>query len=441
MAALEIPGNGDTGQKITEESIQNTLKSLEDPLQRVRPCVTTCVVSFNVGLMWKCCTQNFVSCCLERNKTQRPTARELLFHAVLFEVHSLKLLAAHTLVKKSSACPRPTNLRTQELRVLFLKCFLVPLGGLPESDTYQPTVEPSQVIAEIKHSDGRESQKFTCVSRQHALSSACKCYSAVALLQCRGSLGEDVRQGTVFVGNREVSRRCQVRSTSPYFQYLLWKSVIRKCVCVGTESTHWLRSRPSSNRRRSHRGRRRRRLRRATRNRRRPSRSTSRRDASSASSATCRARVTSPTRCWCVHVTREVWRHDDVCRVCIQMTIHLRMDDSMNRQLTGDVTTKDTGASLADELVHHSLINPVSRTWLTCLCVMTSARILQEDHGEVAKVLQQHLSTAFDEQEKERDPDAVKLTSQTASAPAPVAAPTNSASSTSAPAVPPLAVA
>ena len=36
MAALEIPGNGDTGQKITEESIQNTLQSLEDPLQRVR---------------------------------------------------------------------------------------------------------------------------------------------------------------------------------------------------------------------------------------------------------------------------------------------------------------------------------------------------------------------------------------------------------------------
>ena len=36
-------------------------------------------------------------------------------------------------------------------------------GGLPESDTYQPTVEPSQVIAEIHHTDGRQTHKFTYV--------------------------------------------------------------------------------------------------------------------------------------------------------------------------------------------------------------------------------------------------------------------------------------
>ena len=37
----------------------------------------------------------------------RPTARELLFHKVLFEVHSLKLVAAHKIVKsngESSLC-------------------------------------------------------------------------------------------------------------------------------------------------------------------------------------------------------------------------------------------------------------------------------------------------------------------------------------------------
>ena len=35
MAALEIPGNGETGNYISQESIQKTLDSLEDPLQKV----------------------------------------------------------------------------------------------------------------------------------------------------------------------------------------------------------------------------------------------------------------------------------------------------------------------------------------------------------------------------------------------------------------------
>jgi len=80
MAALEIQGNGDTGNHISEESIHKTLSLLEDPRQR-----------------------DFIDRCLTKNPKTRPSARDLLFHVVLFEVHSLKLLAAHALVQNSKS--------------------------------------------------------------------------------------------------------------------------------------------------------------------------------------------------------------------------------------------------------------------------------------------------------------------------------------------------
>ena len=42
--------------------------------------------------------KDFIRSCLKQKPEDRPTARELLFHPILFEVHSLKLLAAHNLV-------------------------------------------------------------------------------------------------------------------------------------------------------------------------------------------------------------------------------------------------------------------------------------------------------------------------------------------------------
>lgn len=78
MAALEIIGNGDSGNKVTEENIKKTIESLEDEQQK-----------------------DFIIKCLSPNPADRPTAKELLFHPLLFEVHSLKLLAAHCLVKRS----------------------------------------------------------------------------------------------------------------------------------------------------------------------------------------------------------------------------------------------------------------------------------------------------------------------------------------------------
>lgn len=78
MAALEIQGNGDSGTLVTEEHIKRTIESLDDPAQK-----------------------DLITKCLSRDGDQRPTARELLFHPVLFEVHSLKLLAADAYVNST----------------------------------------------------------------------------------------------------------------------------------------------------------------------------------------------------------------------------------------------------------------------------------------------------------------------------------------------------
>ncbi|XP_071165309.1 nuclear receptor-binding protein-like isoform X1 [Mytilus edulis] len=83
IAALGFQGNGgESSVHVTEENIKRTLESLENPLQR-----------------------DFISQCIIKDPADRPNARELLFHAILFEVHSLRLLAAHTFVKSLSILP------------------------------------------------------------------------------------------------------------------------------------------------------------------------------------------------------------------------------------------------------------------------------------------------------------------------------------------------
>ncbi|XP_061027635.1 nuclear receptor-binding protein 2 isoform X3 [Eubalaena glacialis] len=80
MAVLEIQANGDT--RVTEEAIARARHSLSDPNMR-----------------------EFILSCLARDPARRPSAHSLLFHRVLFEVHSLKLLAAHCFIQHQYLMP------------------------------------------------------------------------------------------------------------------------------------------------------------------------------------------------------------------------------------------------------------------------------------------------------------------------------------------------
>lgn len=79
MAALEIQGNGESSAFVTEDQVQRTIEGLEVAVQN-----------------------DFIRACLKKDPALRPTARGLLFHGALFEVSSLKLIAAHTVVRCSA---------------------------------------------------------------------------------------------------------------------------------------------------------------------------------------------------------------------------------------------------------------------------------------------------------------------------------------------------
>ncbi|KAL7730694.1 hypothetical protein ACLKA6_003465 [Drosophila palustris] len=77
MAALEIQPQSSNSEStaINEETILRTINSLDNDLQR-----------------------DLILKCLNPQPQDRPSASDLLFHPLLFEVHALKLLAAHCLV-------------------------------------------------------------------------------------------------------------------------------------------------------------------------------------------------------------------------------------------------------------------------------------------------------------------------------------------------------
>ena len=61
------------------------------------------------------------------------------------------------------------------------------------------------------------------------------------------------------------------------------------------------------------------------------------------------------------HSTCQIKRMEDPPRY--QITLQLKMDDKMNRQLTADINDEDSAVILAEELVHYGFINMV--------CIMT----------------------------------------------------------------------
>nr|XP_027200199.1 nuclear receptor-binding protein-like [Dermatophagoides pteronyssinus] len=82
MAALEIPSDNDQPHHITDEIINKTIESLDNSIQR-----------------------DFIQQCLRKDSIKRPTARDLLFHPIIFEVPTLRLFCAHSILNNPSLQP------------------------------------------------------------------------------------------------------------------------------------------------------------------------------------------------------------------------------------------------------------------------------------------------------------------------------------------------
>ncbi|CAH1775916.1 unnamed protein product [Owenia fusiformis] len=243
MAALKLQGNGESSHHVPQETIDQAILSLGDPL-----------------------LQDFIKRCLQKDAKSRPKARELLFHAMLFEVHSLKVMAAHSFVKNANILPE----------------------NMTDEDR-QTRTNLEQVIGEMVRKEGTVQWKF----------------SQVPTLELEKFL-EDVRNGIypltafTFPKTPDVPRQ---RAVSPEIAESE-KSETPEPVDLETRTV--------------------------------------------------------------VNMNASVVVNPEVPNVR-QLTILLRMDDKMNRQLSCDFSTEDTASTLADELVHYGFINEVDRDKVTTL--------------------------------------------------------------------------
>ncbi|XP_062618037.1 nuclear receptor-binding protein-like isoform X2 [Saccostrea cucullata] len=261
IAALGFQGNGGEGgtNHVTEEAIEKTLASLENPLQK-----------------------DFISKCIQKDPKKRPQARELLFHEILFEVHSLLLLAAHAIVHSSIL---PENLTDQ-------------------ANKYK--LEPNQVIAEITHPDGREGVVWR-VSKCPPME--------------REKLLEDVRNGIFPLTAFNVpTPPPKPRAKTPEVVESS-KSEIPEPVDVENRLV--------------------------------------------------------------IQYSCSVKKTDE--QGVYNLTLQLKMDDKMNRQLTAEVNDEDTPENLAQELVHYGFINQNDRDSITKL-IEESIRPSMLENGIIENV-------------------------------------------------------
>ncbi|UXI17065.1 carboxylase [Sarcoptes scabiei] len=129
MAALEIPTDKESSNHVTEDIIQMTLNSLDNHLQR-----------------------DFITQCLRKDPALRPTARDLLFHPIIFEVPTLRLFCAHSILNNPSLQPEQL---TEEAISRFL-CFQ------NQNDRVLAEIKREQRVIVYKQSDfpSRELEKL-----------------------------------------------------------------------------------------------------------------------------------------------------------------------------------------------------------------------------------------------------------------------------------------
>ncbi|RWS17946.1 Nuclear receptor-binding-like protein [Dinothrombium tinctorium] len=259
MAALEITGNGETGTQITDEIVNKTIESLDNPLQK-----------------------DFIRKCLQKNPALRPTARELLFHPVIFEVPSLRLLSAHVIVNTPSIQPEQ----------------------LTEEALYRSiqSLNADTVLAEIIHKDGRPGTVIRCCDAPRR--------------EVEKFL-EEVRNGayplTAIMPTSRPPIITRQRTTSPALSGEAVK-----------QSTSPDNPYDEENRR-------------------------------------------------IINMMCNIKAHHESDLLMV-MTLLLRMDDKMNRQLSCEVEVNDSPMCLADELVYNGFINQGDRDMVATLIADTISR-------------------------------------------------------------------
>lgn len=125
MFNLEFGGNGDT-HPVTPELIKQSIDALDEK------------------------QQDFIYRCLETDPLKRPTARELLFHPLLFEVPSLRLLAAHQIIKNQNESRLETS--TEMFGVCMPDTVIASIKNQPEYKYSQlPLFDANKYLEDVRN--------------------------------------------------------------------------------------------------------------------------------------------------------------------------------------------------------------------------------------------------------------------------------------------------